>query len=232
MAGDHRPPQGHRPGSRRAATRHHRARAARPAGTRRTTGWDDTIRLWDASRALPLKQRQTVAYHYLVGMPYREIAAIVGGSEDAARRAAADGIASLRDGPIDTKEHRPMTDRPVPRPADRMTRPAADRLHRRLEAAASSGGPAGCRLSDHRFTRRDPAAGHDRAGHGPRRLRPGGHRRGAGRAGARASARGSCALRRAWTPRPASWTSTSTAGAARSTCRSTCGSRTASGARC
>ena len=52
--------------------------------------------LWDALRALPLKQRQTVAYHYLAGMPYREIAAIVGGTEDAARRAAADGIAALR----------------------------------------------------------------------------------------------------------------------------------------
>ena len=52
--------------------------------------------LWEALRELPLKQRQTVAYHYLVGMPYREIAAIVGGSEDAARRAAADGIATLR----------------------------------------------------------------------------------------------------------------------------------------
>ncbi len=52
--------------------------------------------LWDALRALPLKQRQTVAYHYLVGLTYREVAAIVGGSEDAARRAAADGIATLR----------------------------------------------------------------------------------------------------------------------------------------
>jgi len=59
-------------------------------------GWDETSGLWDALRALPLKQRQTVAYHYLIGLPYREIAAIVGGSEDAARRAAADGIAALR----------------------------------------------------------------------------------------------------------------------------------------
>ena len=58
--------------------------------------WSDASGLWDALRALPLKQRQTVAYHYLVGMAYREIAGIVGGSEDAARRAAADGIASLR----------------------------------------------------------------------------------------------------------------------------------------
>jgi RNA polymerase sigma factor (sigma-70 family) len=52
--------------------------------------------LWDALRALPLKQRQTVVYHHLVGMPYREVAAVVGGTEDAARRAAADGIAALR----------------------------------------------------------------------------------------------------------------------------------------
>jgi len=59
-------------------------------------GSNDGSGLWDALRALPLKQRQTVAYHYLVGLPYREVAAIVGGSEDAARRAAADGIASLR----------------------------------------------------------------------------------------------------------------------------------------
>jgi len=59
-------------------------------------GSSDGSGLWDALRALPLKQRQTVAYHYLVGLPYREVAAIVGGSEDAARRAAADGIASLR----------------------------------------------------------------------------------------------------------------------------------------
>jgi RNA polymerase sigma factor (sigma-70 family) len=46
--------------------------------------------------ALPPKQRQAVAYHYLVGLPYSEIAAIVGSSVAAARRAAADGIATLR----------------------------------------------------------------------------------------------------------------------------------------
>ena len=52
--------------------------------------------LWEALEALPLKQRQTIAYHYLVGMPYVQVAKIVGGSQDAARRAAADGIATLR----------------------------------------------------------------------------------------------------------------------------------------
>ena len=52
--------------------------------------------LWAALRALPTKQRQAVAYHYLAGLPHAEVAAIVGGSADAARRAAADGIAALR----------------------------------------------------------------------------------------------------------------------------------------
>jgi RNA polymerase sigma factor (sigma-70 family) len=47
---------------------------------------------------LPVKQRQAVAYHYLAGLPYADVAAILGGSADAARRAAADGIAALRRG--------------------------------------------------------------------------------------------------------------------------------------
>lgn len=46
--------------------------------------------------ALPAKQRFAVAYHYLVGLPYREVAAIIGGSVEAARRAASDGVANLR----------------------------------------------------------------------------------------------------------------------------------------
>ncbi|HZX55341.1 MAG TPA: RNA polymerase sigma factor, partial [Ilumatobacteraceae bacterium] len=45
---------------------------------------------------LPDKQRQSVAYHYLAGLPYAEVASILGGSAEAARRAAADGIAALR----------------------------------------------------------------------------------------------------------------------------------------
>lgn len=45
---------------------------------------------------LPPKQKHAVAYHYLAGLSYAEVAAILGGSTDAARRAAADGIASLR----------------------------------------------------------------------------------------------------------------------------------------
>jgi RNA polymerase sigma factor (sigma-70 family) len=52
--------------------------------------------LWAALRRLPDKQRLTVAYHHVAGLPHREVAAIVGGTEAAARRAAADGIAALR----------------------------------------------------------------------------------------------------------------------------------------
>jgi RNA polymerase sigma factor (sigma-70 family) len=52
--------------------------------------------LIDALARLPAKQKQAVAYHYLAGLPYSEVAAILGGSPDAARRAAADGIATLR----------------------------------------------------------------------------------------------------------------------------------------
>ena len=52
--------------------------------------------LWQAVRALPDRQRQAVAYHYVAGLPYAEIARIIGGTTDAARRAAADGIKNLR----------------------------------------------------------------------------------------------------------------------------------------
>lgn len=52
--------------------------------------------LWRALAALPPKQRQAVAYHHVAGLPYLEVAAILGGSAEAARRAASDGMAALR----------------------------------------------------------------------------------------------------------------------------------------
>ena len=52
--------------------------------------------LTGALAGLPVKQRFAVVYHYLIGLPYAQVADIVGGSEAAARRAAADGIANLR----------------------------------------------------------------------------------------------------------------------------------------
>ena len=45
---------------------------------------------------LPERQRFAVSYHYLAGLPYAEVAAIIGGTAEAARRAASDGIANLR----------------------------------------------------------------------------------------------------------------------------------------
>lgn len=56
----------------------------------------DDLDLWEHVKGLPDKQRQAIAYHYVAGMPYGEIADILGGNADAVRRAAADGIKSLR----------------------------------------------------------------------------------------------------------------------------------------
>ncbi|MDR2987529.1 MAG: sigma-70 family RNA polymerase sigma factor [Nocardiopsaceae bacterium] len=52
--------------------------------------------LWEAVRQLPAKQRQAVAYRYVADLAYAEVAAIMGTSEAAARRNAADGIKALR----------------------------------------------------------------------------------------------------------------------------------------
>ena len=57
-------------------------------------GWESD--LWAALKELPLRQRECIAYHYLAGLPYADVAAVLGGTAAAARRAAADGIATLR----------------------------------------------------------------------------------------------------------------------------------------
>jgi RNA polymerase sigma factor (sigma-70 family) len=56
----------------------------------------DNDTLWQTWRQLPDKQRQAVALHHVAGLRYAEVAELLGGSAAAARRAAADGIASLR----------------------------------------------------------------------------------------------------------------------------------------
>ncbi|MBB5922502.1 RNA polymerase sigma factor (sigma-70 family) [Actinoalloteichus hoggarensis] len=66
----------------------------RPATTGLPEAWDHD--LWSALQALPPKQRQSVAYHYLGGLPHKDIAEITGGTAESARRAAADGIRTLR----------------------------------------------------------------------------------------------------------------------------------------
>lgn len=53
-------------------------------------------RLLELVRALPPKQRSAVVCRYLADMSYDDVAAVAGTSVVAARRNAADGIASLR----------------------------------------------------------------------------------------------------------------------------------------
>jgi RNA polymerase sigma factor (sigma-70 family) len=88
----------------RKALDQHRARARNPVAAGRLSerpstegvpGSRDT-ELWEALASLPRKQRQAVAYHHLAGMPYALIGQLLGNSEAAARRAAADGIRTLR----------------------------------------------------------------------------------------------------------------------------------------
>ena len=78
----------------RASARHAIPVADLPEVASMTGGRD--LDLAAAMARLPPKQKQAVAYHYLAGLPYSDIADILGGSADAARRAAADGIATLR----------------------------------------------------------------------------------------------------------------------------------------
>jgi RNA polymerase sigma factor (sigma-70 family) len=52
--------------------------------------------LWQALAKLPEKQRLAVVHHHLAGAPYAEVAALTGSTPAAVRRAAADGIATLR----------------------------------------------------------------------------------------------------------------------------------------
>ncbi|HVX45670.1 MAG TPA: sigma-70 family RNA polymerase sigma factor [Mycobacteriales bacterium] len=56
----------------------------------------DDDELYSALKSLPTKQREAIAYHHLAGLSYAQIADILGNSESAARRAAADGMKRLR----------------------------------------------------------------------------------------------------------------------------------------
>jgi RNA polymerase sigma factor (sigma-70 family) len=78
-----------------------RRRAPVPVGdVPQTTTIDATAdidtALLAAVAALPPKQRSAVAYRYLADLSYADIAELLDCSQAAARRSAADGIASLR----------------------------------------------------------------------------------------------------------------------------------------
>jgi RNA polymerase sigma factor (sigma-70 family) len=83
--------------SHRATGRNPQLVEAMPEGVgRRGTTIEDVDELWSALKSLSSKQREAVVYHHLAGLPYAEVASILGGSEAAARRAAADGVKRLR----------------------------------------------------------------------------------------------------------------------------------------
>ena len=56
----------------------------------------DEYGVWQAVAALPERQRLAIAYHYLGGLPHAQTAQLIGGTPEAVRRAAADGITTLR----------------------------------------------------------------------------------------------------------------------------------------
>jgi RNA polymerase sigma factor (sigma-70 family) len=86
----------------RKALDHHRARARRavpaehvePGATDPPGVPDDG--LWAAVHDLPPKQRGAVLLRFVGDLSHREIAAALGSTEEAARRALADGLAKLR----------------------------------------------------------------------------------------------------------------------------------------
>jgi RNA polymerase sigma factor (sigma-70 family) len=57
---------------------------------------DGHAALWTAVAALPERQRLAIAYHYLGGLRHTETAELIGSTPEAVRRAAADGLKSLR----------------------------------------------------------------------------------------------------------------------------------------
>jgi len=77
-------------------------RTPRPVDALPETSTSDDIpepadeRLRAALDALPPKQRRAVLFHHIAGLPYREVGPLIDSSEAAARRSAADGIATLR----------------------------------------------------------------------------------------------------------------------------------------
>lgn len=56
----------------------------------------DDAALWSRVAALPDRQRQAIAYHYVGGLTHVETADLLGATPAAVRRAASDGLATLR----------------------------------------------------------------------------------------------------------------------------------------
>lgn len=69
-----------------------------PSGPRPPADPDSeaTGEIWAAVADLPERQRLAVAYHWFGGLPHTETAELTGSTPAAVRRAAADGLATLR----------------------------------------------------------------------------------------------------------------------------------------
>ncbi|MDK1360704.1 RNA polymerase sigma factor [Arthrobacter sp. zg-Y1219] len=72
------------------------APSATEPGAPRRPGDDGSDPLWAALKTLPRRQREALAYHHLAGLPYAEVAVLLGGTAAACRRSAADGLKKLR----------------------------------------------------------------------------------------------------------------------------------------
>lgn len=90
--------------AKRKAIDQHRARSRRPVPVDEVPEEpvtqphpvDRDDELWAVLKALPRKQREAIAYHHIAGLPYAQVAELLDNTESASRRAAADGMKTLR----------------------------------------------------------------------------------------------------------------------------------------
>jgi len=81
----------------------HRSRRRRPTpsetvpdvGAAQRDGYDPTV--WTAVGELPPKQRAAVAHRFVVDLTYRDIASVMGTTEEAARQNVREGLKKLRE---------------------------------------------------------------------------------------------------------------------------------------
>ena len=86
---------------RKAIDHHRRGKRERPVAEVPERPTNDGVPggggVWTAVAGLPPKQRTAVALRFACDMPHREIAAALGGSEDAARQSLHEGLKKLRE---------------------------------------------------------------------------------------------------------------------------------------
>jgi DNA-directed RNA polymerase specialized sigma24 family protein len=63
-------------------------------------GRADHAGLWHAVLELPAKQRAAVLLRFAVDLPHRDVARVLGCSEEAARRSSHEGLKKLREVPL------------------------------------------------------------------------------------------------------------------------------------